>query len=109
MRSAFIGLVLTAASPALAETQTAQYGAVFCEDSLLLREFITQLLEHKPFDERPDRCEMLKPGLPVDVLRVLGELDVEHQVIAVRVHGSGGMVEGYTLSTNVEDAMPTRP
>ena len=95
---------------AQAETRTARYGAVFCEDALLLREFMIQMLERvKPFSERPDRCEMLKPGLPLDVLRVVGDLDREHRIIAVRVHGSGGEVDGYTLSTNVEDATPADP
>ena len=102
--------ITTASFPVQAETRTARYGAVFCEDSLSLREFMIQMLGRaKPFDERPDRCEVLKPGLSLDVLRVIGDLDSEHRIIAVRVHGSGGMVDGYTLSTNVEDATPADP
>ena len=108
------GLVLAALCmgfpTAQAETRTAQYGAVFCEDLPSLHRFITGLLTPgTPFDERPDRCEMLKPGVPLDVLRDVAAIDDRHSIVAVRVHGGGGMVHGFTLNIDVEDATPTGP
>ena len=55
---------------------------------------------------RPDYCEFLKPGTKLDVDHVAVVMDEGHHVIAVRVHGDGGDVDGFTLDTNVVPVPP---
>ena len=55
---------------------------------------------------RPNYCEFLKPGTRLDVDHVVGTIDEGHNVIAVRVHGDGGDVDGYTLDTTVVPVPP---
>ena len=107
MRMTLAVALLLAVAPARPERQAGPYGAVFCEDPESLRLWMTVMLERQSTAVvRPDYCEFLKPGTRLDVDHVVGTLDEGHHVIAVRVHGNGGDVDGYTLDTNVVPVQP---
>ena len=107
MRLTLAVALLLAVVPARSERQVGSYGAVFCEDPESLRLWMTAMLEHQSTAVvRPDYCEFLKPGTRLDLDHVVSTLDEGHHVIAVRVHGSGGDVDGFTLDTNVEPVPP---
>ena len=99
--------LLLAVVPTRPDRQAGPYGAIFCEDPESLRLWMTAMLERRSTDVvRPERCEFLKPGTRIDVDHLVGALDEGHHVIAVRVHGNGGDVDGYTLDTNVVSVSP---
>ena len=107
MRLTFAVALLLAVVPTRPVRQVGPYGAVFCEDPDSLRIWMTAMLERQSTAVvRPDYCEFLKPGTRLDLDHVVGALDEGHHVIAVRVHGNGGDVDGYTLDTNVVPVSP---
>ena len=107
MRLTLAVALLFVVVPAKPERETGPYGAVFCDDLESLRLWMTAMLERRSTAVvRPDYCEFLKPGTRLDVDHVVGTIDEGHNVIAVRVHGDGGDVDGYTLDTNVVPVPP---
>ena len=102
MRLTLAVALLLAVVPAKPERQVGPNGAVLCEDLESLRLWMTAMLERQSTSVvRPDYCEFLKPGTRLDVEHVAVAMDESHHVIAVRVHGNGGDVDGFTLDTNV--------
>lgn len=107
-RAVLAALVMAAAtSSASADTITSQYGAPFCEVLASFRSLIAAMMAR---DEAAaahlDDCVFLKPGVRVQVLRNLAELGPDARIVAVRVYGNGTSVDGFTLSSDVDDATP---
>ena len=107
MRLTLAVALLLAVVPAKPERQVGPYGAVFCEDLESLRLWMSAMLERQSTAVvRPDYCEFLKPETRIGVDHVAVDLGGGSHVIAVRVHGNGGDVDGYTLDTNVVPVPP---
>ena len=94
--------------PATAETRVARYGAPFCETLASFRSLIAAMLAR---DEAAaahlDDCTFWKPGVRADVLRQLADLGHGTRIVAVRMYGNGSSMDGFTLSSDIEEASPS--
>lgn len=105
LAAATLALSVTSAS---AETHVGPVGAVFCETLPSFRSLIAAMLAR---DEAAaahlDDCTFLKSGVRVEVLRDLALIGSGVRIVAVRVYGNGTSVDGYTLDSNLGNAIPT--
>ena len=100
-------LAATAMVTGPADTHTGPLGAMFCETLPSLRSLIAAMTARDEVAAAHlDDCVFLKSGVRVEVLRDLAQIGTSARIVTVRVYGNGTSVDGYTLDTNLGDAMP---
>ena len=103
--------VFLGSSPAAATDLQVRYGdAPFCTRLDSLERFVLTAARRGAMTFDDPLCYRLKAGVRLEVtgdVATLGEVEV----YAVTVHGSGGDVDGFTLSNRIEDVprQPARP